>query len=48
MPKALGFGKKVCKRINGQPRNTYPVIERTDYDEERYQTEIKNEMNKEM
>jgi predicted P-loop ATPase len=44
----LGFGKKVCKRINGQPRNTYPVIERTDYDEEQYQTEIKNEMNKEM
>ncbi len=42
----FGFGKKVSKRINGQPRNTYPVKERTDFDEAKYQADLKNEMNR--
>lgn len=42
----LGYGEKVSKRINGQPRNTYPVIERTDFDEAQYQADIKNEIDR--
>jgi predicted P-loop ATPase len=37
----LGFGKKVCKRINGLPRNVYPVIERDPTDEQAYQSDMK-------
>ncbi len=39
----LGFSNKVSKRINGQPRYVYPVIERTDTDERNLQNEIKNQ-----
>ncbi len=38
----LDFAKKVFKRINGQPRNVYPVIARTDTDERNLQDDIKN------
>lgn len=37
----LGFSKKICKRVNGLPRNVYPVIERTDIDEQSYQNVMK-------
>lgn len=37
----LGFSKKVCKRINGLPRNVYPVIERDITDEQSYQSDMK-------
>lgn len=39
----LNFSKKVSKRINGQPRNVYPVLERSDSDEQNLQNELKNE-----
>lgn len=37
----LGFGKKICKRVNGLPRNVYPVIERDPTDEQAYQSDMK-------
>jgi len=40
----LGFAEKMSKRINGQPRNVYPVVERGDYEEEEYQREIRKEI----
>ena len=40
----LGFSKKVSKRINGQPRNVYPVIERTDSDETKFQEDIRTSL----
>lgn len=40
----LGFGKKVSKRISGQPRNVYPVIERTDSDETQFQQNIRTSL----
>lgn len=39
----LGFSAKVSKRVNGQPRGVYPVIERTDYDEELFQKQMREE-----
>ena len=33
----LSFHRKVSKRIEGQPRNVYPVIERTETDEQALQ-----------
>lgn len=39
----LDYGKKVSKRIDGQPRNVYSVIERTDTDETTYQSEMRKE-----
>ncbi|MBL4578202.1 MAG: hypothetical protein JKX74_06980, partial [Flavobacteriales bacterium] len=40
----LGFAEKMSKRINGQPRNVYPVVERGDYEEEEYQRELRKEI----
>lgn len=40
-----GFSKKIPKRVNGQPRNVYPVIERTDMDESNYQSKLRQELN---
>lgn len=39
----LDFGKKVSKRIKGQPRNVYAVLERTDLDEGALQQSIKDQ-----
>ena len=39
----LGYGNAISKRINGNPRKVYAVIERSDGDEESYQQEIKKE-----
>lgn len=40
----LGFGKKVSKRIDGQPRNVYPAIERSEIDEAKFQEEIRTSL----
>ncbi|MEQ9467909.1 MAG: VapE family protein [Ekhidna sp.] len=40
----MGFGKKISKRINGQPRNVYPLFKRTEMDEQRLQDEIRNSL----
>lgn len=40
----LKYGNPISKRINGNPRKVYPVIERSDIDEENYQNEIKKEL----
>ncbi len=37
----LGYGDPVSKRIQGNPRKVYAVIERNDFDEERFQYEMK-------
>ncbi|MEQ9230020.1 MAG: hypothetical protein RIF46_05010, partial [Cyclobacteriaceae bacterium] len=42
----MGFGKKISKRINGQPRNVYPVIKRNEMDEQRIQNEIRSSLEK--
>jgi predicted P-loop ATPase len=42
----MGFGKKISKRINGQPRNVYPVIRRSDMDEQKLQNEIRDSLEK--
>jgi len=39
----LKYGNPISKRINGSPRKVYPVIERSDIDEDKYQQEIKKE-----
>ncbi len=39
----LKYGNPISKRINGSPRKVYPVIERSDIDEDNYQQEIKKE-----
>lgn len=40
----LGFSSKISKRINGQPRSVYPVIERSDLDEQVYQEQLKHQL----
>lgn len=40
----LGFSKKISKRIDGQPRNVYPVIERTENDEAKFQKDIRTSL----
>ncbi|MCI5058467.1 MAG: virulence-associated E family protein, partial [Flavobacteriales bacterium] len=37
----LGYGNPVSKRIQGNPRKVYAVIERNEFDEERFQHEMK-------
>lgn len=40
----LNFGKKISKRIGGQPRNVYPVIERSDSDETQFQDNMRTSL----
>ena len=39
----LGYGDPVSKRVNGEPRKVYSVIEKNDGDEEQFQQDIKKE-----
>lgn len=39
----LKYGNPISKRINGNPRKVYAVIERSDTDEDVYQQELKKE-----
>ncbi len=39
----LKYGNPISKRINGSPRKVYAVIERSEFDEDTYQQEIKKE-----
>ncbi|PCH66247.1 MAG: hypothetical protein COC01_08600 [Bacteroidetes bacterium] len=41
----LGYSK-ISKRVNGQPRNVFPVIERSDYEEKEYQSQLRKEIEK--
>lgn len=38
-----GYGKRISKRVHGTPRKVYPVIERSDLDEMKWQNDCKKE-----
>lgn len=38
----LGYGKTISKRHNGNPRKVYPVIERSEMDEDKWQRSVES------
>lgn len=40
---SLKYGNPVTKRVSGSPRKVYAVIERNDFDEDKYQRELKEQ-----